>query len=84
MFPLVWRAGAYSMSHEHQPRCLGGCRRHPQQGYRSVSLWVLTGNERAIQFYSGVGFNEDEGSAKEVMLAGKALQEIRYVAELGD
>jgi ribosomal protein S18 acetylase RimI-like enzyme len=52
------------------------------QGYRSVSLWVLTGNERAIQFYDGVGFTVDEGSAKEVVLGGKALQEIRYVADL--
>jgi ribosomal protein S18 acetylase RimI-like enzyme len=52
------------------------------QGYRGVSLWVLTGNERAIQFYGRVGFAVDEGSAKEVVLDGKALQEIRYVADL--
>jgi ribosomal protein S18 acetylase RimI-like enzyme len=55
-----------------------------QQGYRSVSLWVLTGNERAIRFYEGVGFREAEMSAKEVVLGGKALQEIRYVADLAD
>ena len=52
------------------------------QGYRSVSLWVLMGNERAIQFYDRVGFAVDAASAKEVVLSGKALQEIRYVAEL--
>ena len=51
-------------------------------GYRSVSLWVLTGNGRAIQFYGRVGFAVDEASAKEVVLGGKALREIRYVADL--
>jgi L-amino acid N-acyltransferase YncA len=53
-----------------------------EQGYRSVSAWVLTGNERAIQFYGGVGFAVDAASAKEVVLGGAALQEIRYVGDL--
>ena len=52
------------------------------QGYCSVSLWVLTGNTRAIQFYGRVGFVADEASTKEVIVAGNALREIRYVAEL--
>jgi ribosomal protein S18 acetylase RimI-like enzyme len=53
-----------------------------EQGYCSVSLWVLTGNTRAIQFYAGVGFVADEESTKEVIVGGNALREIRYVAEL--
>ena len=55
-----------------------------EQGYCSVSLWVLTDNTRAIQFYAGVGFVADAESTKEVIVGGSALKEIRYVAELHD
>ena len=54
------------------------------QGYCSVSLWVLTDNTRAIQFYAGVGFVADAESTKEVIVGGNAFREIRYVAELHD
>ena len=74
--PSHWSQGVGSQLWRHARARLTA------QGYRSVSLWVLTGNERAIQFYDGVGFTADQGSAKEVVLGGKALQEIRYVAEL--
>jgi ribosomal protein S18 acetylase RimI-like enzyme len=55
-----------------------------EQGYQSVSLWVLTDNTRAIQFYVGVGFAAEEKSVKEAVVGGKALTEIRYVAQLSD
>jgi ribosomal protein S18 acetylase RimI-like enzyme len=55
-----------------------------EQGYCSVSLWVLTDNTRAIQFYAGVGFVADAESSKEVIVGGNAFREIRYVAELHD
>ena len=55
-----------------------------EQGYCSVSLWVLTDNARAIQFYAGVGFVADDESTKEVIVGGNALKEIRYVAQLHD
>ena len=76
--PSHWSQGVGSQ--------LWGCARARllERGYRSVSLWVLTGNERAIQFYDGVGFTADEESAREVVLGGKSLQEVRYVADLGD
>ncbi len=53
-----------------------------EQGYCSVSLWVLTENTRAIQFYGRVGFVADDESTKEVIVGGNALKEIRYVAQL--
>jgi ribosomal protein S18 acetylase RimI-like enzyme len=54
------------------------------QGYQSVGIWVLTENTRAIQFYARVGFTADDDSAKEVVIGGKPLKEIRYVAQLND
>ncbi len=55
-----------------------------EQGYHSVSLWVLTDNTRAIRFYTGVGFVADDASVKELVIGGKPLKEIRYVAQLSD
>ncbi len=55
-----------------------------EQGYHSVSLWVLIDNTRAIQFYAGVGFVADDESVKELVIGGKPLKEIRYVARLSD
>ena len=51
-------------------------------GYHSVSLWVLADNTRATQFYDRIGFDLDEESAKEVVIGGKTLSEVRYVAQL--
>ena len=55
-----------------------------EQGYCSVSLWVLTDNTRALRFYAGVGFVADAESTKEVIVGGNAFREIRYVAEFHD
>jgi len=52
------------------------------QGYQSVSLWVLAENARAIRFYLAAGFLPEPASAKEIVLGGKSLQEVRYVAAL--
>ena len=51
-------------------------------GYHSVSLWVLADNTRATQFYDRIGFDLDEESAKDVVIGGKTLSEVRYVAQL--
>lgn len=52
-------------------------------GYRIVSLWVLAANTRAIQFYERMGFDLDEDTAaKEVVIGGKALSEVRYIARV--
>lgn len=51
-------------------------------GYHSVSLWVLADNTRATQFYDRIGFDLDEESAKDVVIGGKTLSEVRYLAQL--
>jgi ribosomal protein S18 acetylase RimI-like enzyme len=51
-------------------------------GYHSASLWVLADNTRATQFYDRIGFDLDEDSAKDVVIGGKTLSEVRYVAQL--
>lgn len=52
------------------------------QGYKSVSVWVLAENVRAIKFYRAAGFAADPLGRKEVTMAGKTLQELRYVSVL--
>jgi ribosomal protein S18 acetylase RimI-like enzyme len=49
------------------------------EGFKTVSLWVIAGNERAIRFYLAAGFKPEPGSAKQVTLGGATLEEVRYV-----
>ena len=50
-------------------------------GFRSVSLWVIDGNERARRFYSAAGFNVEAESEKEFELGGAKLREVRMVVK---
>lgn len=49
------------------------------QGFRSVSLWVIDGNERAKRFYCAAGFSVEVGSEKEFEIGGARLREVRMV-----
>ena len=51
-----------------------------EQGYRSVTLWVIRDNARAIRFYERSGFVIEADSAKEFELGGAQLTEVRLVA----
>lgn len=53
-----------------------------EQGYKSISVWVLAENARGIKFYRAAGFAADPSGRKEVMIAGKSLQELRYETAL--
>ena len=53
------------------------------RGARSVSLWVIAGNERAIGFYRAAGFVPEADSLKSFELGGIQLGEIRCVLRLG-
>lgn len=53
-----------------------------QQGYKSVSLWVLAQNMRATKFYLAAGFQLEPHSSKERLVAGHSLEEHRYIAVL--
>jgi ribosomal protein S18 acetylase RimI-like enzyme len=59
----------------------GARTRMAELGYGSVSSWLLADNARAVHFYTRMGCVPDEESVKEVVIGGKALSEIRYVAE---
>jgi GNAT superfamily N-acetyltransferase len=48
----------------------------------SISLWVICGNRRAIDFYEAAGFLPDEASQQPFELAGVTLHEMRYILEL--
>lgn len=48
-------------------------------GYIGVVLWVLDGNERAVQFYERNGFSTDGTTAQEELTAGVIANEVRYI-----
>ncbi|WP_426132923.1 GNAT family N-acetyltransferase [Pseudomonas sp. PWP3-1b2] len=49
-----------------------------EQGYQCLTLWVLTGNERAIRFYRRAGCSEETGSERTLERGGMSLVEVRY------
>lgn len=51
-------------------------------GYRTVILWVLRANTRAIRFYRQYGFLEDGGQKQERLGDGTLMDEIRYRLDL--
>ena len=53
------------------------------QQYKSVTLWVLSDNARAIRFYEAAGFRLEPSSFKTLQFGAKDLTEVRYVAALG-
>lgn len=54
------------------------CERLTERGFRSIGLWVLAANARAIRFYEAAGFTLDAGSAQMFALGGQSVQELRY------
>jgi ribosomal protein S18 acetylase RimI-like enzyme len=50
-----------------------------EQAFVVVGLWAFPENERAGRFYRSLGFEVEAGSAKQFVLGGASLDEIRYV-----
>jgi ribosomal protein S18 acetylase RimI-like enzyme len=48
------------------------------QGYLLVTLWVLAGNQRAIDFYERAGFVADGAIKTETLPGSATVQELRY------
>ena len=71
--PSFWSAGAGRLL------WLAALQQVIAEGYKTVSLWVITRNERAIKFYLQAGFEAEPGSTKQFMLGGASLQEVRYL-----
>ena len=82
----IW---AFYLAPSHWSQGLGRClwmrarERLEQQQYKSVTLWVLSDNARAIKFYVSAGFRLEPLSSKAIQIGGKELTEVRYVATLG-
>lgn len=49
-----------------------------EQGFETLTLWVLTQNPRAIRFYRNAGLEADEASRRSISRGGRTLEEIRY------
>ncbi len=47
-------------------------------GFSAVTLWVLSSNRRAREFYEAFGFRLDGGAKIDTALTGTKLHEVRY------
>ncbi|PTT14808.1 MULTISPECIES: GNAT family N-acetyltransferase [unclassified Pseudomonas] len=56
-----------------------GLKRLSDQGFESISLWVLSANKTAVQFYERLGGKPDVSSRRTLVRGGVTLEEIRYV-----
>ena len=70
--PQSWRRG------HGKALCEFALRELPRRERRSVTLWVLRGNERAQRFYEAQGFRLDGSERVDVKLIGAPLHELRY------
>lgn len=52
------------------------------QGFDELTLWVLTGNSRAIEFYRNAGLAAEPESVRSLSRGGRTLTEIRYRSHL--
>ena len=48
------------------------------EDYKTITLWVIAGNDRAVRFYERAGFLAEPGSRKQFRLGGIVLDEVRY------
>jgi ribosomal protein S18 acetylase RimI-like enzyme len=71
--PACWSTGAGRLL------WLEALRRILAEAYKSISLWVIVGNERAVRFYERAGFAPEPGSRKSFEMGGTTLEELRYV-----
>jgi len=51
------------------------------QGYKSISLWVIAGNARAIRFYEHAGFAVEPNSRQSFAFGGTTLEQLRYARD---
>ena len=74
--PAFWSVGA------GRQLWLAAKRQILAEGYKTVSLWVVADNQRAIRFYESAGFVAEPESRKQFELGGALLEEVRYVLRL--
>jgi ribosomal protein S18 acetylase RimI-like enzyme len=71
--PDFWSVGAGRLL------WLAASRQVQAEGYNTVGLWVIAGNQRAIRFYQRAGFMAEPESRRQSELGGVVLEEVRYV-----
>jgi ribosomal protein S18 acetylase RimI-like enzyme len=49
-----------------------------RDGFEEAILWVLTGNQQAIEFYEGAGFEADGASRIKRRADGTEMPIVRY------
>lgn len=52
------------------------------EGYKSVFLWVVRENQRAIKLYERLGFRNSEIEKLDSSHSGKPITEVRYDTHL--
>ena len=70
--PNHWRRGAGRALCEH------AYREAASRGHTQVTLWVMSGNERARRFYEQLGYALDGTSRTETRLIGRPFDEVRF------
>ena len=70
--PDRWRRGAGRALCEH------AWREAIARGHTQVTLWVMSGNERARRFYRQLGYALDGTSRTETRLIGTPFDEVRF------
>lgn len=79
--PNCWRSGF------GRALCEFALREAPRRNWKSVTLWVLNGNERACRFYEALGFSLDGTDRIDTKLIGAPIRELRYskmVSQIAD
>ena len=51
------------------------------QGFRETALWVFSGNERGVRFYSAAGFKPVPGSQQLFTLGGTQVEESQFLLQ---
>jgi ribosomal protein S18 acetylase RimI-like enzyme len=70
--PDYWRRGAGRLLCEH------ALREAAAREHSAVTLWVMSGNERARSFYERLGFAPDGALRTNSELIGRPFDELRY------
>jgi ribosomal protein S18 acetylase RimI-like enzyme len=75
VLPSRWSMGA------GRALCRYAQQRLVELGFSRVTLWVLTGNDRAIRLYQHLGFSA--GPEAYIEIGGKSLPKVRYEIAVG-
>ena len=70
--PEFWRQGAGQLLCEH------AAREAAAREYKAMTLWVMTGNDRARRFYERLGYEADGAKRTNTRLIGTPFDEMRY------